>query len=223
VAAPKLVVTLTSVSPPGAPVDFNLLGDSSLTRAGGSGGWQIVDRPRRAATVEWLDYSPFELTLPLLLGGGIPQGSVEHACSRVEGWQKPAPGSITPPVLSISGPVPHADLKWVVKGLAWAEALRHPTAGYRVQQTVNVTLLEYVPAQISLSSVSPAKAAQTRQATSPSATASGRTYTVKSGDTLSGIAARVLGDYRRYTELASLNKIRDPNQIRVGQVLALPA
>lgn len=53
---------------------------------------------------------------------------------------------------------------------------------------------------------------------SPSAT-SGRTYTVKSGDTLSGIASR----FRTTTRiLMDLNNITNANQIRVGQKLKLP-
>jgi LysM repeat protein len=53
---------------------------------------------------------------------------------------------------------------------------------------------------------------------SPSAT-SGRTYTVKAGDTLSGIASR-FGTTTAI--LMDLNDITNANQIQVGQVLKLP-
>lgn len=52
--------------------------------------------------------------------------------------------------------------------------------------------------------------------------ASGTTYTVKAGDTLSGIAHKTLGDATRWREIATLNKISNPNRIRVGQKLKLP-
>lgn len=47
------------------------------------------------------------------------------------------------------------------------------------------------------------------------------TYTVKSGDTLSGIALRFLGDASKYKELAAINNISNPNLIYVGQVIKL--
>lgn len=50
-----------------------------------------------------------------------------------------------------------------------------------------------------------------------------RTYTVRSGDTLSGIAASQLSNTGRWQEIANLNGIADPNRIQVGQVLKLPA
>lgn len=46
-------------------------------------------------------------------------------------------------------------------------------------------------------------------------------YTVKTGDTLWTIAKQYLGDGSKYTVLAKLNSISDPNFLRVGQVLKL--
>ena len=47
-------------------------------------------------------------------------------------------------------------------------------------------------------------------------------YTVKSGDTLWVIAKKELNNGSRYTEIASLNNISNPNLIYVDQVLILP-
>lgn len=49
-----------------------------------------------------------------------------------------------------------------------------------------------------------------------------RTYVVKSGDTLSGIASRLLHHANRWTEIAHLNGIRNPRNLAVGQRLRLP-
>jgi LysM repeat protein len=46
-----------------------------------------------------------------------------------------------------------------------------------------------------------------------------RTYTVRSGDTLSGIAARF---HTTVSAIAQLNNISDPSKLRVGQVLRIP-
>ena len=51
-----------------------------------------------------------------------------------------------------------------------------------------------------------------------------RTYVVRAGDTLSGIARAELGDVERWRELWALNKTRfpDPNLIEVGDPVVLP-
>jgi LysM repeat protein len=56
-------------------------------------------------------------------------------------------------------------------------------------------------------------------APAPAPTTAGRTYTVKSGDSLSGIAARFGTTTRK---LMNLNNIADANRIRIGQVIKLP-
>ncbi|MCH5192174.1 MAG: LysM peptidoglycan-binding domain-containing protein [Oscillospiraceae bacterium] len=57
-------------------------------------------------------------------------------------------------------------------------------------------------------------------ATAPKAT----TYTVKSGDTLWGIAKKYYGNGAQYTRIyeANKNKIKNPNLIYVGQVFTIP-
>lgn len=52
----------------------------------------------------------------------------------------------------------------------------------------------------------------------------GRTYTVKSGDTLSAIAKQHLGDANAYMKIFEANRdqLSDPNLIKPGQVLKIP-
>jgi nucleoid-associated protein YgaU len=59
----------------------------------------------------------------------------------------------------------------------------------------------------------------------PSATQGERTYTVKAGDTLSKIAKEMLGDANAYMEIFNANKgvLSDPDKIKPGQVLKIPA
>lgn len=55
--------------------------------------------------------------------------------------------------------------------------------------------------------------------------ASGGTYTVQAGDTLSGIAKTHLGDANAYMRIFEANRdqLSDPDKIKPGQVLKIPA
>lgn len=48
-----------------------------------------------------------------------------------------------------------------------------------------------------------------------------KSYKVKKGDTLWGICKKYLGDGSKYPQIAKLNGIKNPNLIRVGQVIKL--
>jgi nucleoid-associated protein YgaU len=54
--------------------------------------------------------------------------------------------------------------------------------------------------------------------------ATAKTYTVKSGDTLSKIAKEFLGDANAYMEIfnANTDQLSDPDKIKPGQVLKIP-
>ena len=71
-------------------------------------------------------------------------------------------------------------------------------------------------AAASSAGATPKPTAKPKPAKSPAAA---RTYRVKSGDTLSGIAARY---HTTVAILQKLNNIKDPRTLRVGQVLKLP-
>jgi 5'-nucleotidase len=52
--------------------------------------------------------------------------------------------------------------------------------------------------------------------------ASGRTYTVKKGDTLWGIAQRTYGDGKQFKKIAAANPSIKGDQVNVGQKIVLP-
>lgn len=71
-----------------------------------------------------------------------------------------------------------------------------------------------------------ASPSQTQSTPQPTpAKAAMKTYTVKSGDTLSEIAKRELGSANKYMEIFNANKdqLTDPDKIKPGQVLKIPA
>jgi nucleoid-associated protein YgaU len=58
----------------------------------------------------------------------------------------------------------------------------------------------------------------------PSSSGAGRTYVTGQGDTLSGIAARLLGNYQLGPQIQQMNSsvAMDPNNITPGTLLQLP-
>jgi len=70
--------------------------------------------------------------------------------------------------------------------------------------------------------------AQPQAAAQPAAQSAGataKTYTVKAGDTLGEIARRELGSANKYMEIFNANRdqLTDPDKIKPGQVLKMPA
>ena len=48
-------------------------------------------------------------------------------------------------------------------------------------------------------------------------------YVVKSGDNLSNISKTFYGDANRYSQIVKANNLEDPNKIKAGQKLIIPA
>lgn len=86
---------------------------------------------------------------------------------------------------------------------------------YREVKSKNVTLIQP-------SSTEEVKIQKEVTQTRPNTFKTPKLYSVKSGDTLWAIAKRQLGDGSKYNQIASLNNIKNPNLISVGQELKLP-
>jgi nucleoid-associated protein YgaU len=73
--------------------------------------------------------------------------------------------------------------------------------------------------------VQPQAAAAMGAGAAGGAAAAGSTYTVQAGDTLSGIAKHLLGDASKYQRIFEANRdvLSDPDKIKPGQVLKIPA
>ncbi|HWB18493.1 MAG TPA: LysM peptidoglycan-binding domain-containing protein [Vicinamibacterales bacterium] len=59
----------------------------------------------------------------------------------------------------------------------------------------------------------------------PAAAPAAQTYTVQAGDTLSKISKQFYGDANKYMQIFEANRdqLTDPNKIKVGQTLKIPA
>lgn len=64
-----------------------------------------------------------------------------------------------------------------------------------------------------------------QKATGTTGQTTGKTYTVKAGDTLSKIAKEQLGDAKAYQDIFDANRdqLTDPDKIKPGQVLKIPS
>jgi hypothetical protein len=175
--------------------------------------------------------------------------SVEDQIRQLERMALPRPGG-QPPVVSVSaagGVIPPAyeRLPWVIDAFSWGDALANDSWN-RVRQSATVTLLEYVADDL-LEKRSPAKKQRAKRARktgknrkkgarnkraaskgkhkgadallSPAALASVQHF---DGEDLLSVAARELGDARRWIEIAELSGIRDPRAVKRGQVIRLP-
>lgn len=109
---------------------------------------------------------------------------------------------------------------WHIDSMQVVSEIRQPGTNNVSQATVTFTLKE-------ASDLTPLKipsTAASSQAPSKKATASVKTYTVKSGDTLYGIALKVYGndDTSSWRKIATANGIGNPQKLQVGQVLKIP-
>lgn len=217
---------LVQVDPPGASLTF-ALDPASVTQSGGVGGWEEIAHPKRPSSTEYAGQPLRSLTIDALFDGWREQRDVENQCRILDVWGRIPPGQREPAVLQLVYGS-YGSGRWVVNGLDWGDALRGP-GGKRLRQYVTVELLEYRDEQVALTPVQRAKPPASspkkpgRPSSGPAVRPSGRTYTVKSGDTLSRIAQSQLGKASRWPEVARLNQLRDPNRIKVGQRLRLPA
>lgn len=72
--------------------------------------------------------------------------------------------------------------------------------------------------------LAPARSTPKKSSTAGKSASRGNTYTVKKGDTLTGIAQKVYGDANRWDDIWRANKARVPNKdkLKVGTKLIIP-
>jgi len=189
------------------------------------GGWSFVSRPRTTGFTSWDGRLPYVMTIPLMLDGFATDDSVEGEWEALRSIFRNGVGpERQPSPVSITGAVPLTNLTWVIQKIDPTQELRRSRDTQRVRIAFTLTVMQFVEADVIMANkASPAKAAAARKPTSAAKPVATRAYVVKSGDTLSKIAQALLGSYKRWPEIASLNGIRDPQTVRIGQRLKIPA
>lgn len=213
-------VTLNPLSYPGDTLILPLGLDVPRFK-NGIAKWNQVDRPRRRAMMEFVGESCGVLTFDVMLDE-FPDGNVEWMIGRIFGWAAIINLPFQPTLIQVSGPVPYTQLDYILTDVDDSGIVERRVDGNRCRQQLKLELTEYVAPDLlgQVQPSPPAQAAQQRAGTASSG--SGRTYTVRKGDTLSGIAAKQLNNAGRWHEIANLNGIRDPRRLQIGTVLRLP-
>lgn len=178
-----------------------LLGDGPPKPTGYTG-WEAVERPKRVPMTDWIKGDALRLSLPILLDGFREDRSMQQSVTRLENMARKK-GTKRPPTIQVSGPVPHSDRIWVLEDLDWGDLYRNER-GVLVRQAATLSLLEWVKGDV-------LGGAQRAREAGPLGPAALR-YNVRVGDTLMKIAARKLGDAKRWQEIAELNNLRDPRR-----------
>lgn len=189
--------------------------DDPPTLSGGYGGFRVADRPRKTGLTIWQGRAPFQLDVPMLLSdrGSSVSDEIHNLDVMSSGTSKGGP-----PTVKVDGAVPvpaHAGELWVIQDVQWGDIVRRSDRVV-IRQRVNVTLLEYV-SDATLE-------ASTESSRTPGGNTVVRHYTVKKGDTLGSIAARQLGDQKRWVDVAAVNGFRSSNDLKpyIGRKIKLP-
>jgi LysM repeat protein len=190
--------------------------------AGGRGGWEEAKRPRKPAITQWTGPGAATATVTVILDAWSTDGSVEPHLRTVEGLA-PRNATTQPPALYVIGaPTIPATTPWVVQEVTFSDILRRDSDGAISRITLGFDLIEYRPGDVVVYRSDPAKRSTQKNGSGTTTKRTGaKTYTVKRGDTLGAIAAKYLGSAAKWTVLAKLNGIRNPNSLKVGTKLKL--
>lgn len=190
-----------------------LLGEAPPTPSTSGPDWNVVPLPKRGAVTTWEGRANLlSMDVPIIIGdpNGSPISPARNVLSQM--W-RPADPTVEPPIVKIRAPgdaVPFQSLAFVIATIAWGDAAGDQRAN-RTMQKLTVTLQEFREDET----------LQTQKAQKPKHR--GKTYTVRSGDTLTSIAKRfnVKGGWRALGN-AQHPPIHDPRKIKIGQRLLIP-
>jgi hypothetical protein len=229
--------TLQSYDPP--LVFTGELGDQAPVPTDDSyGGLQITTIPKRLGLTEYAGQNPMGLTIDFYVDR-YNDGNTDYVRHQRKVLEllagRKAAEDYEPPVVVVNGlgRIPHdvtenPHVRYQIESLTWDRDLIIIAAdGGPLRIGGTISLREFNVDETLGDYHGPAQKHRRRHKKRKSGKGKGghakpSTYVVKQGDTLTGIAARVLGDSKRWREIADLNKIRNPRDLRVGRRLRMP-
>lgn len=202
---PKAIIKAedgTTFELPYAPQGANL--------GGWAAEWSTIDRPgRRPLVVRDGDGIP-TLGIDVLLAGRDHQDSVEGKLTKL---RKLAAGGERITLVNLS---PAERGPWRLEAVSVAATLRQHGTNHITRAAVGLGFIAAVDAKPRLGPVSGGKKGG-KGITKP------RHYTIKKGDTLRKLARRFYGEPNEWRRIAKANKIKDPDKLKVGRRIRIPA
>lgn len=201
--------------------------------------YEEQERRRRRSPMRWAGSGALRVSFDILFTGATSESRVEDSVEtdirKLEKMAGLVRDGYEPPHLEWAANGPHdynsaPQLDWLLEELTWSEEqgdYNWNDLGNRTKAHCSITLATFTEVQYVKADVpNLVKAKQKKKkdkAKSGSKNAKVSTYTVTSdNETLSKIAANQLGSSSRYPEIAKLNDIRDPSDIKQGTVLKMP-
>lgn len=197
------------------------MGDGPATPTAGIAAWEVIERVEGKSITDRGAVQPFSQDVPVFLDGWAKGNSVQRQLDTILSL-----GGENPGVFRAFGPIHHSGRHYIFGGEPeFGEVIRDHD-GTLLRQRLTLRLAEYVrPDLIRRRRRRRGQRMGLGQARAVAGIGPARplTYTVRAGDTLPKIAARELGDWKRWPEIGRRNGIRDPQQqLQPGRVLRLP-
>lgn len=95
--------------------------------------------------------------------------------------------------------------------------------GTNLKVGMKIKVVQATVTTVAVKPAAPAKAPAKAEPKKEQPKQAQRSYVVLKGDNLGTISQKLLGSSRRMAEIVKLNGLKDPNDIRVGQTLKIPA
>jgi hypothetical protein len=184
------------------------VGNFGARLVGGLGGFEEVERQDDVSATDWVGQAALRQDISILLDGYATGDSVERELNTILKLGRDPNGERVPPVFRVWGPVYYEGKAWVLPpdGIdldgGEIEPIRRPGNGELLRQEVILHLLEFNPPDTIRIRGKHAKHGRT-------AVGKGRVVS-RRGDTLHSLAARELGDWKRWPELSEASGVRDP-------------
>jgi hypothetical protein len=213
------------------PVCDGIMGPTLPVPQQGYGGWQEQERRRRRTALRWDGSPPVVIPLDILFGGRLIKTRRTVSCeSQIRAAEKMAGLShdgTEPPVVQWAANAPHdythaPQNLWVIDDLQWSAERGDYFVmddGDRSQARAIAMMKLWTPTE--LFRAHPAKLSRDKASGQKGKQPKKKNHRVQPGESLSSIAAKYLGSAAKYTVLAKLNNLRDPDDVKVGQVIKL--